>query len=76
MYADIDRLSEALSHHEKALQLRPETLHSNHPDLVDSYLEIGHLFHRMTAHPRAPSSLEEALRIQETISPLNDPFDL
>jgi hypothetical protein len=37
----MDEYSKALSSHEKALEIRQQSLPSNHPDLVLSYNNIG-----------------------------------
>ncbi|CAF1432909.1 unnamed protein product [Adineta steineri] len=59
---------EALSYYEKAFAIRQQSLHPNHPDLGDSYNNIGLVYDNM-----ALSSHEKALAIRQESLPSNHP---
>ncbi|CAF2742920.1 unnamed protein product [Rotaria sp. Silwood2] len=63
----------ALSFHEKALDIRQKTLHSNRPDIVTSYNNIGLTYSNMDEYLKALSFCERAVALgQRSLSP-NDP---
>jgi tetratricopeptide (TPR) repeat protein len=55
--------SKALSHYEKALEIRQQLLSPNHPDLAWPYNNIGMTYYNMGAYSKALFSHEKALEI-------------
>ena len=70
---DKGEYKEALTFYEKALQLRQQSLPSNHPHLADCYHCIGLVYYRMGDYLRASSYSEKALEIQQQSLPSNHP---
>jgi tetratricopeptide (TPR) repeat protein len=65
--------SEALSYHEKALEIYQKTLPENHPDLAISYGNIGLVYNNMGEYSKALVYLERALDILQRALPSNHP---
>ena len=65
--------SKALSYYEKALEIRKQSLPSNHPDLALSYNNIGAVYYNMGEYSKALSSFEKALEIRKQSLPSNHP---
>ncbi|CAF1329514.1 unnamed protein product [Rotaria sp. Silwood1] len=63
----------ALSNHQMALEIRCNYLPPNHPDLAQSYNNIGLLLHNMRDYANAFSYYEMALEIWKKLFPLNHP---
>ncbi|CAF1133864.1 unnamed protein product [Adineta steineri] len=64
---------EALSFHEKALEIRQQSLSPNHPDLGESFNNIGEVYDNMDNYPKALSFYEKALEIRQQSLPFNHP---
>ena len=59
--------------YEKALEIRQQSLPSNHPDLASSYNNIGIVYDSMGEYSKALSSYEKALEIRQQSLPPNHP---
>jgi tetratricopeptide (TPR) repeat protein len=64
---------EAITLYEKALEIRQQSLPSNHPDLAMSYNNIGNVCKNMGEYSKALSSHEKALEIKQQSLPPNHP---
>jgi tetratricopeptide (TPR) repeat protein len=73
VYNNMGEYSKALSHYEKALDIRQQLLPPNHPHLADSYNNIGALHHNMGGYSKALLYYEKALEIQQQSVPPNHP---
>jgi tetratricopeptide (TPR) repeat protein len=63
------KYSKAFSAHEKALEIRQETLPINHRDLAQSFSNIGNVYNEMGEYSKALSFYQKALKIdQQTLS--------
>ncbi|CAF1320867.1 unnamed protein product [Rotaria sordida] len=65
--------SKALSSYEQSLEIRKIALPSNHPDLAQSYNNIGSVYRNMGEYSKALSSYQESLEIQKIALPPNHP---
>ncbi|CAF1253582.1 unnamed protein product [Adineta steineri] len=63
----------AICYNEKAIDIRQNTLPSNHPDLAHSYNNIGLVYHCIGKYSKALSFFEKALEIREKTLPPNHP---
>ncbi|CAF1261602.1 unnamed protein product [Adineta steineri] len=63
----------AICYNEKAIDIRQNTLPSNHPDLAHSYNNIGLVYHSIGEYSKALSFFEKALEIREKTLPSNHP---
>ncbi|CAF1374232.1 unnamed protein product [Adineta steineri] len=61
----------AIWYYEKALEIQPETLLSNHPSVAISYSDIGLVYDNMGEYSKALSYHEKALKIREKTLPTN-----
>jgi tetratricopeptide (TPR) repeat protein len=64
---------EAITFHEKALELKQKNLPPNHPSLATSYNNIGAVYENMGEYSKALSSYEKALEIRQQSLPSNHP---
>jgi tetratricopeptide (TPR) repeat protein len=64
---------EAITFHEKSLEIYKKTLPPNHPNLGASYANIGLVYYSMGDYPKALLSHEKALEIQQQSLPANHP---
>jgi tetratricopeptide (TPR) repeat protein len=64
---------EALSYYEKALNIRRQSLPSNHPDFSKSYIGIGSVHYSMGEYSKALSYYKKAVEIQQQSLPPNHP---
>jgi tetratricopeptide (TPR) repeat protein len=61
---------EAITFHEKSIEIYKKTLPPNHPDLIKYYNNIGNVYDEMGEYSKALSSYEKALEIQQqSLSP-------
>jgi len=58
---------------EKALEIRQNSLPSNHPDLAISYNNIGTVYYDMGEYSKALSYFERTLIIFQNLLPSNNP---
>jgi len=70
---EMGEYSEALSYHEKALDIQEESLPSNHSDLARSYNDIGLVYNNMGEYATALRCHEKALDIRKKSLPPNHP---
>jgi len=70
---DQGQYKEALELHEKALEIRQQTLPPNHPYLAMSYNNIGMVYRSMGEYPQALSYYEKDLAISRQSLPSNHP---
>ena len=64
---DTGEYSKAIFHYEKALQIREITLPPNHPDVAESYNNIGLVYERMGEYSKA-ISLKKPLKQRKNSS--------
>ncbi|CAF4302846.1 unnamed protein product, partial [Rotaria sordida] len=65
--------SKALEFHEKVLKILEKALPPNHPDLAQSYNNIGAVCYNMGNYSKALEFYEKALKIFEKALPPNHP---
>ncbi|CAF1307288.1 unnamed protein product [Rotaria sordida] len=63
----------ALSSHEKALEIKKETLPPNHPDLAQSYSNIGFIYVKMCQYSKARQFHQCTVDIGQRSLPTNHP---
>ena len=63
--------SKALLSHEKALEIKQQSLPSNHPDLAMSYGHIGNVYSSMGDYSKAFPFCERAVNIAQKPLPSN-----
>jgi tetratricopeptide (TPR) repeat protein len=69
----MEKYSEALSMHEKAIDIRQRTLPPNHPYLATSYDNTGKVYEKMGEYSKALSFYERAVDIGEFSLPESHP---
>jgi tetratricopeptide (TPR) repeat protein len=67
------KYEEAITVHEKALEIFQKTLPANHPLLATSYNNIGNVYKSMGEYSKALSYFEKALEIRQKTLPANHP---
>ena len=73
VYEERGRYSEALQHHQRAIELREGILRPNHPELGTSYHNIANVYYRLNQLDRAQSYSKRALKIFHKSLRSNDP---
>ena len=72
-YYYVNDCPNALSLHEKALEICQQSLPPSHPDFVLSYKKIADVYYNMNDYPKTLSFYENALTIHQQSFPLNHP---
>jgi tetratricopeptide (TPR) repeat protein len=70
---DQGKHTEAITYYEKSLEIRQKTLSENHPDLANSYNNIGNVYRNMGEYSKALSSHKKAVEIDQKTLPANHP---
>ena len=70
---DLGEYSEAMTYHQRVLDIQKKTLPPNHPDLASSYNNIGAVYSDMGDYPKACLSFENAVRIGQQVLPADHP---
>ena len=73
MYNKMGEYTKALSSHEKALEIKQQSLPPNHPDLAQSYNNIGAVYDNMGEYSKAHSFYERAVENGQQSLPSNHP---
>ena len=74
VYDSMGDYPKALSSHGKALEIRKQSLPSNHPDLGMSYGHIGNVYRIMGNSSKALSFCQLAVDIAQQSLPSNHPY--
>jgi Tfp pilus assembly protein PilF len=71
---DQGKYTEAITYYERSLKIRQKSLPANHPNLANSYNNIGLVYHNMGEYLKALSYYEKALEIKQKTLPANHPL--
>ena len=73
IYYGLGDYNKAIEYHEKALEIRINTLGESHPDIADYYNNLGVVYNDLGDYGKAIEYYEKALEIRINILGENDP---